>query len=54
MERVRKSEYYYRHLYRLLGNDGIEQQLKGLEKQVRHALVSAAQVECDHFVRESP
>jgi len=54
IERVRKSEYY-RHLYRLLGNDsGIEQQLKGLEKQVKQALVSAAQVECDRFVRESP
>ena len=54
MERVQKSEYY-RHLYRLLGNDsGIEQRLKVLEKQVKHALVSAAQVECDRFVRESP
>jgi len=54
VERVRKSEYY-RHLYRLLGNDsGIEQQLKILEKQVKQALVSAAQVECDRFVRESP
>jgi replication fork clamp-binding protein CrfC/bacterioferritin (cytochrome b1) len=54
IERVRKSEYY-RHLYRLLGNDsGIEQHLKGVEKQVKQALVSAAQVECDRFVRESP
>jgi replication fork clamp-binding protein CrfC len=54
IEQVRKSEYY-RNLYRLLGNDaGIEQQLKGLEKQVKQALVSAAQVECDRFVRESP
>jgi hypothetical protein len=54
IEQVRKSEYY-RHLYRLLGNDGgIEQQLKGLEQQVKQALVSAAQVECDRFVRESP
>lgn len=54
LERVRKSEYY-RHLYRLLGTDGgIEQQLKELEEQVKHALVSAAQVECDRFVRESP
>lgn len=53
MERVRKSDYY-RHLYRLLGNDsGIEQQMQELEKQVRHALVSAAQVECDRYVRES-
>lgn len=53
-ERVRKSEYY-RQLYRLLGNDGgIEQQLKLLKKQVDHALVSAARIECDRFVRESP
>ena len=54
IEQVSKSEYY-RHLYRLLGNDGgIEQQLKGLEEQVKHALVSAARVECDRYVRESP
>ena len=54
VERVRKSDYY-RQLYRLLGNDGgIEQQLKVLEKQVSHALVSAARIECDRFVRESP
>lgn len=54
MDRIRKSEYY-RHLYRLLGNDGgIEQQLKVLEKQVNLALVNQARVECDRFVRESP
>ncbi len=54
METIRKGEYY-RQLYRLLGNDsGIEQQLKALEKQVSHALVNAARVECDRFVRESP
>lgn len=54
IERIRKSEYY-RQLYRLLGNDGgIEQELKVLEKEVTHALVSAARVECDRFVRESP
>ncbi len=54
MEQVSKSEYY-RHLYRLLGNDaGIEQQLKDLEKQVKQNLKAAAQVECDRFVRESP
>jgi len=54
IERVRKSEYY-RNLYRLLGNDsGIEQQLKLLEKDVKQALISAARVECDRFVRESP
>lgn len=54
IEQVRKSEYY-RNLYRLLGNDsGIEQQLKEIEKLVKQALVSAAQVECDRFVRESP
>jgi uncharacterized membrane protein YheB (UPF0754 family) len=54
IERVRKSEYY-RHLYRLLGNDsGIETELKVLEKQVKQALVNAARVECDRMVRESP
>jgi replication fork clamp-binding protein CrfC len=53
-ERVRTSEYY-RQLYRLLGNDGgIEAQLKVLEKEIIQALISAAQVECDRFVRESP
>jgi replication fork clamp-binding protein CrfC len=51
---VRKSEYY-RNLYRLLGNDGgIEQQLDELSKRVSHALVNAAGVECDRYVRESP
>jgi replication fork clamp-binding protein CrfC len=54
IERIRKSEYY-RHLYRLLGNDGgIEPQLKLLEKQVIQALVNEAKVECDRYVRESP
>ena len=53
-ERIRKSEFY-RNLYRLLGNDsGIEQQLKVLEGQVTSALVNAARIECDRFVRESP
>ncbi|MCC3405328.1 MAG: dynamin family protein [Microcoleus sp. PH2017_10_PVI_O_A] len=51
---VRKSEYY-RLLYRLLGNDGgIEQQLQELSQQVSRALVNAAGVECDRYVRESP
>ncbi|NEU72784.1 dynamin-like GTPase family protein [Hassallia byssoidea VB512170] len=54
MERIRKSEYY-RQLYRLLGNDGgIEVELKTLEKAVSEAIVNAARVECDRFVRESP
>jgi replication fork clamp-binding protein CrfC len=54
IDKTRKSEYY-RQLYRLLGNDGgIEQQFKQLEKQVSHALVSVARIECDRFVRESP
>ncbi|TVP62612.1 MAG: dynamin family protein [Nodularia sp. (in: Bacteria)] len=53
MEKIRKSEYY-RQLYRLLGNDGgIEQEVKALEKSVSLALVSAASIECDRFVRES-
>ncbi|WP_017655269.1 dynamin-like GTPase family protein [Fortiea contorta] len=52
-EKIRQSEYY-RQLYRLLGNDGgIEQQIKILEKLVSQALISAACVECDRFVRES-
>ncbi|MEG5138086.1 MULTISPECIES: dynamin family protein [unclassified Microcoleus] len=51
---VRKSEYY-RLLYRLLGNDGgIEQQLEELSQRVSCALVNAAGVECDRYVRESP
>ncbi|GAX36541.1 dynamin-like GTPase family protein [Nodularia sp. NIES-3585] len=53
MEKIRKSEYY-RQLYRLLGNDGgIEQEVKVIEKSVSLALVSAASIECDRFVRES-
>ncbi|MBE8988985.1 dynamin-like GTPase family protein [Nostoc sp. LEGE 12450] len=54
IEKIRKSEYY-RQLYRLLDNDGgIEQEIRNLEKGVTQALVSAASVECDRFVRESP
>jgi len=54
MEKIRKSEYY-RQLYRLLGNDGgIELQVKVIEERVSQALISAARVECDRFVRESP
>jgi replication fork clamp-binding protein CrfC len=54
IQKVRKSEYYCQ-LYRLLGNDGgIEQEIRVVEKQVTQSLVSAASVECDRFVRESP
>ncbi|MDZ8238837.1 MAG: dynamin-like GTPase family protein [Nostoc sp. ChiQUE01a] len=54
LEKIRKSEYY-RQLYRLLDNDGgIEQEIRNLEKRVTQAVVSAASVECDRFVRESP
>ncbi|MBD2292635.1 dynamin-like GTPase family protein [Anabaena sphaerica FACHB-251] len=54
MEKIRKSEYY-RQLYRLLGNDGgIELKIKEIEKLISQALVTAASVECDRFVRESP
>ncbi|MEH2280598.1 MAG: dynamin-like GTPase family protein [Nostoc sp.] len=54
IEKIRKSEYY-RQLYRLLDRDGgIEQAIKTIEKVVTQALVSAASVECDRFVRESP
>ena len=51
---IQKQEYY-RNLYRLLGNDsGIEQNLKQLETIVSAALVNAARVECDRYVRERP
>ncbi|MDZ8083897.1 MAG: dynamin-like GTPase family protein [Nostoc sp. DcaGUA01] len=54
LEKIRKSEYY-RQLYRLLDNDGgIEQEIRNIEKRVTQAVVSAASVECDRFVRESP
>ncbi|MCW5314615.1 dynamin family protein [Nostoc sp. KVJ3] len=54
IEKIRKSEYY-RQLYRLLDHDGgIEQTIKTVEKVVTQALLSAASVECDRFVRESP
>ena len=54
IEKIRKSEYY-RQLYRLLDNDGgIELEIRILEKLVTQALLSAASVECDRFVRESP
>jgi replication fork clamp-binding protein CrfC len=54
IERVRQSDYYHL-LYRLLGNDGgIERQLKEREERILLALESAARVECDRYVRESP
>jgi replication fork clamp-binding protein CrfC len=54
MEKIRKAEYY-RQLYRLLGNDGgIEVQVKVIEERVSQSLITAARVECDRFVRESP
>ncbi len=46
---------YYRHLFRMLGNDsGIEALLDRVEQDTLHALVSAAQTECDRYVRECP
>lgn len=61
LDRVRQSDYY-RKLYRLLGNDGgIEIQLKQIEDQLTHALISEAKTECvreaclrHRYVRESP
>jgi replication fork clamp-binding protein CrfC len=54
IDRVRKADYYSQ-LYRLLGNDGgVEQNLKLLEKQVTHGLVTIAETECDRYVRERP
>jgi replication fork clamp-binding protein CrfC len=52
--RINTSDYY-RQLYRLLGNDsGIEAELRLIEKEITLALINAASVECDRFVRESP
>jgi replication fork clamp-binding protein CrfC len=46
---------YYRQLFRMLGNDsGIEVMLNQVESDTLHALVSAAQTECDRYVRECP
>jgi replication fork clamp-binding protein CrfC len=46
---------YYRQLFRMLGNDsGIEALLDRAEADTLHALVSAAQTECDRYVRECP
>ncbi len=54
LDRVRQLECY-RQLYRLLGNDsGIEAKLKQVNKDLIHALVNEAKVECDRYVRESP
>ncbi len=54
LDNVRQTDYY-RKLYSLLGNDsGIEQELKTLEENLIHALISEARTECDRYVRESP
>ncbi|GCL46349.1 dynamin-like GTPase family protein [Microcystis aeruginosa] len=53
LDAVRQGDYY-RQIYRLLGNDGgIENQLKQLELQLIHALVSQGRTECDRYVREN-
>jgi hypothetical protein len=50
-----KNQEYYRQLYRLLNNDNnLDTKLQQLGQQLTHALVSAARVECDRYVRESP
>lgn len=46
---------YHRKLIPLLGNDGgIEVSLLELKKEVTHAVVTAAKIECDRYVRENP
>jgi len=53
LDAVRQGDYY-RQIYRLLGNDGhLESQLKQLELQLIHALISEAKTECDRYVREN-
>jgi hypothetical protein len=54
ISQIQKQEYY-RNLYRVLGHDSsIEQNLKQLQVVVTSALVNAARVECDRYVRERP
>ncbi len=49
------AQPYYQQLLRMLGDDGgIEPLLDLVEQQMRRAIVSAAQNECDRYVRESP
>jgi replication fork clamp-binding protein CrfC len=49
------QQSYYRQLFRMLGHDsGIEAMLDRVEAETLHALVSAAQAECDRYVRECP
>jgi replication fork clamp-binding protein CrfC len=49
------QQTYYRQLFRLLGSDsGIEAMIDRVEVFTLHALISAAQAECDRYVRECP
>ncbi len=54
LERVRQQTYY-RELFLMLGHDGgIEKNLVQAQQQAVHAIVNAAKIECDRYVRERP
>ncbi|MDF0554178.1 dynamin family protein [Kamptonema sp. UHCC 0994] len=54
IDTIGKSQYHLK-LVPLLGNDGgIETSLEQLKKEVTHAVVAAAKIECDRYVRENP
>ncbi|OCR02718.1 dynamin family protein [Oscillatoriales cyanobacterium USR001] len=51
---VSKSQYHLK-LIPLLGNDGgIKAAIEQSKKDVTHAVVAAAKIECDRYVRENP
>jgi replication fork clamp-binding protein CrfC len=53
-DRVTNSEYY-RHLLKLLGNDGgIGDRIKQIEAEVILVITNQAQTECNRYVRENP
>lgn len=54
IDAICKSPYHLK-LVPLLGNDGgIETSLEQLKKEVTHAVLGAAKIECDRYVRENP
>jgi hypothetical protein len=50
---VRKSEYYRKLVYFLGNQGGIETSIEQSKKDVTHAVVAAARIECDRYVGEN-
>jgi bacterioferritin (cytochrome b1) len=54
LKRITKTDFY-RHLYRMLGNDGgISDRFADLCDQLIISIQNEARTECDRYVRESP